>query len=48
MLEPTLLSPFQVFSRNLTIRGFTMPAMTLNGQRLPEIASFGSDLAKGG
>jgi NADPH:quinone reductase-like Zn-dependent oxidoreductase len=38
--EPTVLAPFDVFARDLTIRGFALTALTRSDARLAELKSF--------
>ncbi len=46
--EPTLLAPFDVFGRDLTIRGFALTALTRNDARLADLKRFvSSGLADG-
>jgi len=39
-LEPTVVPPFQIFGRDLTIRGFAFPVVTRNDQRLAAVRQF--------
>jgi NADPH:quinone reductase-like Zn-dependent oxidoreductase len=41
--EPTVVPPFQVFARDLTIRGFAFPAVVRNDERLEAVKQFVSD-----
>lgn len=38
--DPTVLSGFQIFARNLTIRGFALPAVARNDQQLAAMKHF--------
>jgi NADPH:quinone reductase-like Zn-dependent oxidoreductase len=38
--EPTVLSAFQIFARNLTIRGFALPVISRNDQQLAAMKQF--------
>ena len=38
--EPTVISPFDVFGRDLTIRGFALPSLALNDALLSELKHF--------
>jgi NADPH:quinone reductase-like Zn-dependent oxidoreductase len=38
--EPTVLSAFQIFARNLTIRGFALPTVARNDQQLTAMKRF--------
>jgi NADPH:quinone reductase-like Zn-dependent oxidoreductase len=38
--EPTVVSAFQIFGRNLTIRGFALPTITWNDQQLVAMKHF--------
>jgi NADPH:quinone reductase-like Zn-dependent oxidoreductase len=41
--EPTVVPPFQIFGRDLTIRGFTFPNVTRNDQQLAAMKQFVSE-----
>jgi len=41
--EPTVVPPFQVFARDLTIRGFAFPAVVRNDERLEAVKQFVSE-----
>jgi len=41
--EPTVVPPFQVFARDLTIRGFAFPAVVRNDERLEAVKKFVSE-----
>ena len=46
--EPTVLPPFDLFGRDLTLRGFALTALTRNDARLAQLKEFvGSGLADG-
>jgi NADPH:quinone reductase-like Zn-dependent oxidoreductase len=46
--RPTVVPPFDVFARNLTIRGVALPAVARDDQKLAELKRFVSDgLARG-
>jgi NADPH:quinone reductase-like Zn-dependent oxidoreductase len=38
--EPTIVAPFQVFARNLTIRGFALPGIARDDQQLAALKAF--------
>jgi NADPH:quinone reductase-like Zn-dependent oxidoreductase len=38
--EPTVVAPFQIFARNLTIRGFALPAIAREDHQLAALKSF--------
>jgi len=42
--EPTVVPPFQVFARDLTIRGFAFPAVVRNDERLEAVKKFVSEV----
>lgn len=46
--RPTVVPPFDVFARNLTIRGVALPAVARDDQKLAELKRFVSDGVAGG